>query len=45
MHAMPVRRNVEAADEVVDGPGSLVVQQAGNRLHVQRALFREVLGA
>ncbi len=44
MHAMPIRRNVEADDAVVDAPGSLVVEQAGNRLHVQRALFREVLG-
>jgi N-acetylornithine carbamoyltransferase len=45
MHAMPIRRNVEADDDVVDAPGSLVVQQAGNRLHIQRALFQEVLGA
>jgi N-acetylornithine carbamoyltransferase len=45
MHAMPIRRNVEADDRVVDAPGSLVVTQAGNRLHVQRALFQEVLGA
>ena len=45
MHAMPIRRNVEADDAVVDAPGSLVIAQAGNRLHVQRALFQEVLGA
>lgn len=44
LHAMPIRRNVEADDAVVDAPGSLVLQQAGNRLHVQRALFRSVLG-
>ena len=44
MHAMPIRRNVEAEDRVVDAPSSLAVAQAGNRLHVQRALFREVLG-
>jgi len=43
MHAMPIRRNVEVDDAVVDAPGSLVVQQAGNRLHIQRALFQEVL--
>lgn len=43
LHAMPVRRNVEAEDAVVDGPASLVIRQAGNRLHVQRALFAEVL--
>ncbi len=43
MHAMPIRRNVEADDAVIDSPQSLVRQQAGNRLHVQRALFRSVL--
>ena len=44
MHAMPIRRNVEAEDAVVDSDGSLVVEQAANRLHIQRALFRAVLG-
>ena len=44
LHAMPIRRNVEADDRVVDAPGSLVLEQAANRLHVQRALFCEVLG-
>jgi len=44
MHAMPIRRNVEADDAVVDAPGSLVMAKAANRLHIQRALFQEVLG-
>ena len=44
LHAMPIRRNIEADDAVVDAPGSLVLEQAGNRLHIQRALFRSVLG-
>ncbi len=43
MHAMPIRRNVEADDAVIDSPNSLVIRQAGNRLHIQRALFAEVL--
>jgi len=43
LHAMPIRRNVEADDGVIDAPNSLVVPQAGNRLHIQRALFTEVL--
>jgi N-acetylornithine carbamoyltransferase len=43
MHAMPVRRNVEVDDAVIDSPNSLVIRQAGNRLHIQRALFAEVL--
>ena len=34
----------EADDEVIDGPRSLVLAQAANRLHVQRALFLSVLG-
>ena len=45
LHAMPVRRNVEVEDRVINAPRSLVRQQAANRLHIQRALFREVLGA
>ena len=43
LHAMPIRRNVEADDAVIDAPTSLVRVQAANRLHVQRALFQEVL--
>jgi N-acetylornithine carbamoyltransferase len=43
MHAMPVRRNVEASDEVLDGPRSLLVQQAANRLHSQKALLLHLL--
>lgn len=45
LHAMPIRRNVEATDAVVDAPRSLVMTQAANRLHLQRALFCEILGA
>ena len=43
LHAMPVRRNVEVDDAVIDSPNSLMIRQAGNRLHIQRALFAEVL--
>ncbi|MHC5012395.1 MAG: N-acetylornithine carbamoyltransferase, partial [Planctomycetota bacterium] len=45
LHAMPIRRNVQAEDAVVDAPYSLVRRQAGNRLHIQRALFAEVVGS
>ncbi len=45
MHCLPVRRNVVVADEVLDGPRSVVVRQAGNRLHVQKALLLHLLGA
>ncbi len=39
LHCLPVRRNVVVADAVLDGPRSRVVQQAGNRLHAQKALL------
>lgn len=44
MHCLPVRRNVKVADEVLDGPRSVVVRQAGNRMHAQKALLMEMLG-
>ena len=45
MHALPVRRNVEIDDKVLDGPSSAVVDQAENRLHVQRALLLQLIGS
>lgn len=45
MHAMPVRRNLEVVDAVLDGPRSLIVQQAENRLHSQKAVLSWLLGA
>lgn len=44
MHCLPVRRNVEIDDAVLDGPWSAVIDQAENRLHVQRALLLEMIG-
>lgn len=43
MHAMPVRRNVEVADSVLDSSKSLVYTQAANRLHAQKALLSFLL--
>ena len=43
MHCLPVRRNVEIDDSVLDGPHSVVVDQAENRLHAQRALLLELM--
>jgi N-acetylornithine carbamoyltransferase len=43
MHCLPVRRNVEVADGVLDGPWSRVVDEAENRFHVQRALINWLL--
>jgi N-acetylornithine carbamoyltransferase len=42
MHCLPVRRNVVIASEVLDGPRSLVTQQAGNRLWAQAALVEHL---
>jgi N-acetylornithine carbamoyltransferase len=44
LHCLPVRRNVEIDDKVLDGPNSVVVDQAENRLHVQRALLLDLIG-
>jgi N-acetylornithine carbamoyltransferase len=44
MHCLPVRRNVVVADAVLDSDASVVVDQAENRLHVQKALLLELLG-
>jgi N-succinyl-L-ornithine transcarbamylase len=43
MHCLPVRRNVVIADEVLDGPNSIVVQQAGNRVWAAQAVLSEIL--
>ena len=43
MHCLPVRRNVEVADGVLDGRWSRVVDEAENRFHVQRSLIQWLL--
>ena len=43
MHCLPVRRNVELSDEVLDSPSSLVTQQASNRVWAAQAVLSEIL--
>jgi len=43
MHPLPVRRNVAATDEVLDGSRSRIYDQAANRAHVQKALLMQLL--
>ena len=43
MHCLPVRRNVELSDEILDGPMSIVTQQAGNRVWAAQAVLGEIL--
>lgn len=43
MHCPPVRRNVELSDEILDGPHSIVTQQAANRVWAAQAVLSEML--
>ena len=45
MHCLPVRRNVELSDEILDGANSLVSTQAGNRVWAAQAVLSEILKA
>ncbi|KIC91347.1 acetylornithine carbamoyltransferase [Flavihumibacter sp. ZG627] len=44
MHCLPVRRNVELSDEILDGPNSLVTTEAGNRVWAAQAVLAEIIG-
>lgn len=43
MHCLPVRRNVELSDEILDGPNSIVTQQASNRVWAAQAVIHSIL--
>lgn len=43
MHCLPVRRNVELSDEILDGANSIVTQQASNRVWAAQAVLAELL--
>jgi N-succinyl-L-ornithine transcarbamylase len=43
MHCLPVRRNVELSDEILDGVNSIVTRQASNRIWAAQAVLSEIL--
>src|SRR6266404_5491417 len=43
MHCLPVRRNVIVTDGVIDSASSVVIDEAENRLHVQKAILAKLL--
>ena len=43
MHCLPVRRNVIVTDAVIDSANSLVIDEAENRLHVQKAMMAKLI--
>jgi len=45
MHCLPVRRNVELSDEILDGPDSIVTQQAANRVWAAQSVISTLLGS
>lgn len=45
MHCLPVRRNVELSDEVLDGPNSVVTQEASNRVWAAQAVLSTLLNS
>jgi len=44
MHCLPAHRNAEVTDAVMDGPQSVIFEQAENRMHAQKALLLMLLG-
>ena len=45
LHCLPAHRGDEVTDDVLDGPRSAVLQQAGNRMHAQKGILAGLLGS
>ncbi len=45
LHCLPANRGEEVTDEVIDSPQSFIVQEAGNRMHVQKGVLAWLLGS
>ena len=43
-HCLPLRRNVKATDAVMDSPQCIAINEAENRLHVQKAIMAALAG-
>ncbi len=43
LHCLPVRRNMIVSDEVIDGPHSIVIPQAANRVVSAQVVLKEIL--
>jgi N-succinyl-L-ornithine transcarbamylase len=43
MHCLPVRRNLELSDEILDGPNAIVIHEAGNRVWAAQAVLKQML--
>lgn len=44
LHCLPAYRGLEVTEEIIDGPNSMVIEEAENRLHVQKAIMATLMG-
>ena len=43
MHCLPADRDMEVTDEVIDGPNSVIIEEAANRLHAQKGMMALIM--